>query len=184
LASIRYIVGLIESASVSQPANASTITYTISYIDEGGGIVQAPRQAPSYPRYADYNESTETGCFVNPFPAGQIVIGLMLDSRLYWLFNELPAIAGCGTTNGQLMMRDPVTGQMVPVPQPSAGVPTITVTADGQVITQMPSPTEVAQNIIAGTAPSGSTPSGSTPATNFGELQFNDPTNSMLIPLM
>lgn len=126
MASIRYIVGLIESASVSEPANASTITYTISYIDEGGGIVVAQGQIPSYPRYADYNESTETGCYVNPFLAGQIVIGLMLDSRLYWLFNELPAIAGCGTTNGgMLMMRNPITGELVPVVPSIPGIPTV-----------------------------------------------------------
>jgi uncharacterized membrane protein YgcG len=126
LASIRYIVGLIESASVSEPANASGIAYTISYIDEGGGIVQAQNQAPSYPRYADFDATTQTGCYVNPFPAGQVVIGLMLDSRLYWLFNELPAIAGCGTTNGgMLMMRDPITGELVPVVPSVPGIPTV-----------------------------------------------------------
>ncbi len=182
MASIRYIVGLIESANVSQPANASDITYTISYIDEGGGIVLARNQAPAYPRYADFDADAETGCYVIPFPPGQIVIGLLLDSRLYWLFNELPAIAGCDAAPGAQMMRDPVTGNLIPVPESMPGVPVITVGADGNVVISVPPVT--AQDIISGISPSGSTPSGVAPATNFGELQFNDPTNSMLIPLM
>jgi hypothetical protein len=114
---------------------------------------------------------------------GQAMIVASTADYLTFTGFEKEAVEDCpGAAPRPQMMMDQVTGQMVPVPENMPGVPVVTVSSDGNVVISVPPVT--AQDIISGISPSGSTPSGSTPATNFGELQFNDPTNSMLIPLM
>ena len=126
LARILTIYGLIQSSSVQEPANASEITYSISYISSDGGIVSVSGQVPSGQRYRDFNEADQNGCKVVPLVAGQLVQGAMIDHRIYWNFAELPAIAGCpaGINPGMLLQRDPITGALLPIIPPLGGVPT------------------------------------------------------------
>jgi hypothetical protein len=114
---------------------------------------------------------------------GQAMIVASTADYLTFTGFEKEAVEDCpGSEPRPQMMRDPITGELIPVPEHTPGVPVITVEADGNVVISVPPVT--AQDIISGISPSGSTPSGSLPAGNFGELQFNQTSNSMLIPLL
>jgi hypothetical protein len=114
---------------------------------------------------------------------GQAMIVASTADYLTFTGFEKEAVEDCpdAAPRPQMMM-DQVTGQMVPVPESMPGVPVIVVDGDGNVVISVPPVT--AQDIISGISPSGSTPSGSLPAGDFGELQFNQTSNSMLIPLL
>ena len=88
------------------------------YIAEDGGIVTVDGQVPSDPRWPD---------LVNTWPLtpGQPIIGERIDNRFIWFMRELPKLGECAPAPSPGgMMRDPITGALVPIP-PGTGIPTV-----------------------------------------------------------
>jgi len=108
------IDGYIVSTDGPRPLRTNTTTYTIAFTIKGiDGVLTVSGEVPEVRMW----EGDDAPDLRDNALTGKSVRGVLLGGSRRWHFFEPPAFTPCGSSlQSQPMMRDPVTGQLVPVP--------------------------------------------------------------------